>query len=204
MARDVKFLVSDVKKAVASGGQSASVLIMNSLSQKGPQWTGRFSSAWSSVSGRTKRGSGPRQSEGPKFTYKLNDVKKAVIPKSVSGVYNLYTILNESPYAKIALDLDYWIPGQLGVNFDLPFGSEKSTRFTFGTRPRPGKRGQLTNESKTRPRDFDIDNSKGLQNSRSADLDWYSNYASGGAFAKDFKAGIRSGLKSVSRNPGNA
>ena len=55
MARNVKFLVDDIKKAVATGGQSASVLIMNSLSQRGPHWKGRFSSAWSSVSGRTKK-----------------------------------------------------------------------------------------------------------------------------------------------------
>ena len=202
MARDVKFLVDDIKKAVATGGQSASVLIMNSLSQSGPQWTGRFSSAWSAVSGRTKKGSGPRQSEGPKFQYKINDVKKAVIPKNVKGTYNLYTILNESPYAKIALDIDAWIPGQLGEDFDLPFGNiEKSTRFTFGIRPKGGKRGQLIQSTKSRSGGSDIE---ALPNSRSADLDWYSTYATGGKFANDFKKGMNEGLKSASINPGRA
>tara|TARA_R100000734_G_scaffold1726_1_gene1869 strand:+ start:721 stop:1329 length:609 start_codon:yes stop_codon:yes gene_type:complete len=200
MARNVKFLADDIKKAVATGGQSASVLIMNSLSQRGPHWTGRFSSAWSSVSGRTKKGSSPRQIEGPKFQYKINDVKKAVIPKNVKGIYNLYTILNESPYAAIALDLKPWVPGQLGQDFDLPFGNfEQSTRFTFGIRPKGGKRGQLIQSTKSRSTASDIE---ALPNSRSADLDWYFDYASGGKFANDFKKGMNEGLKSASTNPG--
>ena len=181
MARDVKFLVDDVKKAVATGGQSASVLIMNSLSQKGPRWTGKFSSAWSAVSGRTKKGSPPRQSQGPKFQYKISDVKKAVIPKNVKGIYNLYTILNESPYADQALDLEPFVP--TGI---IPPEPEKVFR---GTRKKF--------------RGFRPIERKG-PNRSTADLDWYPDYATGGAFAKDFKAGMRSGLKLVSRNPGNA
>ena len=192
MARDIKFLVDDVKKAVAAGGQSASVLIMNSLSQRGPHWLGEFSSAWSSVSGRTKRGSRPRQFEGPKFQYKMSDVKKAIIPKNVKGTHNLYTILNESPHAPIALDLIPWVPG----DFELPYGNLNDSRFVYGIRPGGGKRGELRSiGSRLDPN---------LTNRRTAPLDWYPTYASGGAFAKDFKAGMRSGLKLVSRNPGRA
>jgi len=181
MARDVKFLVDDVKKAVATGGQSASVLIMNSLSQKGPRWTGKFSSAWSAVSGRTKKGSPPRQSQGPKFQYKISDVKKAVIPKNVKNTYNLYTILNESPYADQALDLKPFVP-----EGNIPPEPEKVTKGI-----REVYRGLVTVEEEG-------------PNRSTADLDWYPDYATGGAFANDFKKGMNEGLKSVSTNPGRA
>ena len=51
MARDVKFLTEDIRKAVSKGGQMASVKISNSLSSAGPIWSGRFSSAWHSIPG---------------------------------------------------------------------------------------------------------------------------------------------------------
>lgn len=202
MARDIKFLTDDIRKSVAKGGKIASVSIMNSLSQRGPQWSGRFSSAWSAISGKDKQGDPARQQQGNKYKYSITHVKQAVIPKSASGNYNLYTIVNSTPYAKIALDLEFWNPGQLGVDFDLPYGKLDDDRFTFGTRPRPGKRGQLTNQTNVRSGVIDEDNFSGVQNSRSAPLDWYSDYASGGAFAKDFKKGIKEGLKLGSANPG--
>ena len=197
MARDIKFLTDDIRKSVSKGGQLASVSIMNSLSQRGPQWSGRFSSAWSAVSGRKKKGDPARQQQGNKYKYSITHVKQAVIPKSASGKYNLYTILNSTTYAPIALDLVAWVPG----TFDLPYGDLDDDRFTFGIRPSGGKRGQLIQSTKFRSSD---DEMAALPNSRSAPLDWYSDYASGGAFAKDFKKGIKEGLKLGSANPGKS
>ena len=203
MARDIKFLTDDIKKSVAKGGQIASVSIMNSLSQRGPQWSGRFSSAWSAVSGRKRKGDPARQRQGDKYKYSITHVKQAVIPKSASGNYNLYTIVNSTPYAPVALDLVAWVPG----TFDLPYGMLGSVdtsrvaddRFTFGIRPSGGKRGQLNQSTQSRSSD---DEMAAFPNSRSAPLDWYSDYASGGAFAKDFKKGIKEGIKLGSANPG--
>ena len=168
---------------------------MNSLSQRGPQWSGRFSSAWSAVSGRKRKGDPARQQQGNKYKYSITHVKQAVIPKSASGNYNLYTIVNSTPYAPIALDLVAWVPG----TFDLPSGDLDDDRFTFGIRPSGGKRGQLSQSTQSRSSD---DEMAAFPNSRSAPLDWYSDYASGGAFAKDFKKGIKEGLKLGSANPG--
>lgn len=193
MARSVKFLTGDIRKSLAKGGQTASVLIMNSLSQSGPHWLGEFSSAWSSISGRTKKGKPARQQQGPKYQYSINDVKQAVIPKIASnrsGTYNLYTILNESSYAPVALDLVPWVPG----DFELPYGSLDDSRFVYGVRPGGGKRGELRGiGSRLDPN---------LTNRRTAPLDWYPTYVKGGTFAKDFKSGIRVGLKQGNANPG--
>ena len=195
MARDVKFLTDDIRKSLAKGGQTSSVLIMNSLSQNGPHWTGKFSSAWSAISGRSKKGKPARQNKGPKYQYSINDVKKTVIPKIASNRssgYTLYKILNESPYAKVALDIDPWIPGQ----FDAPYGKVTDSRFIYGTRPPGGKRGQLD--------DIGSRNRLSLPNRSTASLDWYPTYVKGGTFAKDFKSGIRVGLKQGNANPGKA
>ena len=197
MARDIKFLTDDIKKSVAKGGQIASVSIMNSLSQRGPQWSGRFSSAWSAVSGRKRKGDPARQQQGNKYKYSITHVKQAVIPKSASGNYNLYTIVNSTPYAPIALDLVAWVPG----TFDLPYGDLDDDRFTFVIRPSGCKRCQLSQSTQSRSSD---DEMAAFPNSRSAPLDWYSDYASGGAFAKDFKKGIKEGLKLGSANPGKS
>ena len=199
MARDVKFLTDDIRKSLAKGGQTSSVLIMNSLSQNGPHWTGKFSSAWSAISDRSKKGKPARQNKGPKYQYSINDVKKTVIPKIASNRssgYTLYKILNESPYAKIALDIDPWIPGQ----FDTPYGKITDSRFVYGTRPLEGKRGELNNIGV--PTNF-RDPEK-LPNRITASLDWYPTYVKGGTFAKDFKSGIRVGLKQGNANPGKA
>ena len=74
MARDIKFLTDDIRKSLAKGGQTSSVLIMNSLSQEGPRWTGKFSSAWSAISNRyQKKENLTRQNKGPKYQYSIND-----------------------------------------------------------------------------------------------------------------------------------
>ena len=184
MARDVKFLTDDIRKSLAKGGQTASVLIMNSLSQEGPRWTGKFSSAWSAISNRSKKGKPARQNNGPKYQYSINDVKNTVIPKVASNRssgYTLYKILNESPYADQALDLVPFAPE--GIIPPEPEKVFKGTRKKYrGFRP-------IEKEGPNRS---------------TASLDWYPTYVKGGTFAKDFKSGIRVGLKQGNANPGKA
>ena len=179
MARNVRLLTNDIKQAVSLGGQIASVNIMNSLSKKGPSWTGKFSSSWSAVSGRKKTGERAR-GEGKRFVYSIGDVKRAVIPKKIKGGgnYSVYRILNSSPYAKQALDIDPFVPsGQIPPE---PRGVKR------------GKRGKYRGLI-----------SEGDGGNRStAPLDWYPNYLSSSRYINDFKSGMREGFKKSNTNPG--
>ena len=177
MARNVKLLTNDIKQAVSLGGQIASVNIMNSLSKKGPSWTGKFSSAWSAVSGRKKTGEKAR-GQGNRFVYSLNDVKRAVIPKKIKGNYSVYTILNSSSYADQALDINPFVPTK---NIPPePKGVRRGKREKYRGLVSEGEGG----------------------NRSTAPLDWYPTYLSSAKYINDFKTGMREGFKQSNSKPG--
>ena len=184
MARDVKFLTADIRKAVSKGGQMASVKISNSLSSAGPQWTGKFSSAWHSIPGEKSIKGGARQQRGGKYRYKPSHVKTKIIPKIATkrgANYPLYRIVNTLDYADQALDLVPFKP--TGV---VPPIQDLGNIFEIGLRPMGAERGYLN--PGTGP------------NVITAPLDWYRTYASA-KLKKDVQIGFSAGLSMVSKNP---
>jgi len=169
MARDIKFLVNDIKEATVQAAREASVEIMNSLAQAGPVWTGKFSSAWYAV---PEGGSpGGHRSEGKVYQYDLRNV-----PKSRFKAGTIYQIVNGMEYAGQAMDI---------VPFDPPEerltkGTIDPGRLRYGVRPAGGRRGELTS---------------GPDSNRStAPLDWFPDYVGGGKLKKDLGTGARKGF----------
>ena len=189
MARDVKFLTKDIKKAISKGGQVASVQIMRSLSQKGPYFTGRFSSSWYSHDPKKNVSGRARQANGRRNVYTFKHVKGTVIParlkKGISN-YGLYTIENTSEYAAQALDFQAYTKQtpfpETGPDYGKGF-------FRVGQRDSGSPRGAVRPLS-----------TEGGDHTSSAPLDWYRTYASS-ALQKDLKIGFRAGIRLVSKNP---
>jgi len=174
MARDIKFLVTDIEDKVLNGARNAAVRTMNSLAQNGPAWTGAFSSAWYTLPDEKSSGSGPRSS-GSIYRYTLKNVPIGRFKKGQS-VFNLYKIVNTSSYASIALDLDPFVYASKGFNYGDPIKAVVDS----GLRKEGGKRGEITG-------------SKGNNNS-TASFNWYKTYAKGGGLKKDFKLGLKLGF----------
>ena len=72
--RDIKFLVNDIKEASVQAAREACVDIMNSLAERGPAWTGKYSSAWYALPSGSSPG-GPR-SKNRVYNYDLRHVPK--------------------------------------------------------------------------------------------------------------------------------
>ena len=180
MARNVKFLTADIRKAVSKGGQIASVKISNSLSSAGPQWTGKFSSAWHSIPGEKSIRGGARQQRGAKYRYSPSDVKTKIVPKIATkrgSSYSLYRIANTLDYAAQALDIVPFnptgaVPNRLGPIF------EQGERKVYRGNIEVGSGGNVS----------------------TAPLDWYKTYASA-KLKKDVQIGFSAGLSMVSKNP---
>ena len=193
MARNVKFLTKDIKKAVSKGGKIASVQIMRSLSQKGPYFTGSFSSSWYSYDPKKKKVGKPRQQVGSRYLYKDTDVKGTIIPVRLNKMLNemtLYTIENTSDYVAQALDFQAYIKNP---PFPKPGPDYRKGFFIEGQRGNPG-------EEKGSPRGAVRPLSTGGDHTSSAPLDWWTTYASS-EMQKDSKIGFRAGIKLVSKNP---
>ena len=182
MARNVKFLTADIRKAVSKGGQMASVKISNSLSSAGPLWTGKFSSAWHSIPGEKSIKGGARQQRGTKYRYSPSDVKTKIVPKIATkkgSNYSLYRIVNTLDYADQATDQQPFnptgiIPKILNENNIVARGERKVYRGEI-------KVGKGNNVS-------------------TAPLDWYTTYASA-KLQKDVQVGFSAGLSMVSNSP---
>tara|TARA_R100000664_G_scaffold32792_1_gene48314 strand:+ start:955 stop:1506 length:552 start_codon:yes stop_codon:yes gene_type:complete len=170
MARDIRFLVDDIKDATIEAARNAAVKTMNSLAQNGPAWTGAFASSWYVIS-QGKTNLGGERKVGSIYNYTLRNVPKT---KFKNGT--IYEIVNTSPYASIALDLDPFIYASKGFNYGDPIKPVVDS----GLRKEGGKRGEITS-------------SKGNNNS-TAPFNWYRTYARGGGLKKDFKIGANLGF----------
>ena len=164
--RSIKFLVKDIKAATVEAARNASVDIMNSLAEKGPTWTGRYSSAWYALP--TGDSPGGARSSGKIYKYVLRNVPKSRFKEGFT-----YTIVNGMSYADQAQDL---------VPFDptdpIEQGPIEPVEF-FGKRPENGRRGDL------RP---------GKGNRATAPLNWYLDYINNGLLQKDLGKGAKRGF----------
>ena len=166
MARKaIKFMLNDIRKASIDAAREACVDIMNSLAEKGPAWTGAYSSAWYALApGASPGGS---RATGRIYKYDLRNVPKQRFKKVAS-----YTIANGMDYAGQAQDLEPFDPESYPT-------SEAIKPTKPGIRPVGGKRGEL---------------SSGKGNLSTAPLDWYLTYVNGGLLKKDLSSGASRGF----------
>ena len=166
MARDIKFLVKDIKDATVNAARQASVEIMNGLVAAGPGYTGEFSSAWYAVEKGQSPG-GPRSSNGL-YKYDLRNVPKTRFQSG--GTW--YEIVNGAPHAAEAMDL---IPYTY-EDFDEQDPVKDQKR---GLRPQGATRGDLRGKG---------------PNTSTAPVDWWPTYNVGGALNRDLANGVRRGF----------
>jgi hypothetical protein len=186
MGKDFRnFFRKDLKKTVTEASRRVCVEIMNDLAQKGPAYSGEFSSAWYAVPPGTEPG-GPRGT-GKVYKYDLRNVPKSKFKSK--GAY--YEIVNGADYAPIALDLEEGVfIGQYEevINADgtkekrkiPPVGKIVET----GSRPKgPHIRGNV--------RDVGLEPSA----VSTAELDWYNTYTSGGGLKISLDRGATLGFR---------
>jgi len=166
--RSIKFLVNDIKAATVEAARNASVDIMNSLANRGPAWTGRYSSAWYALAEGNSPGT--NRSNGKIYKYNLRNV-----PKGRFREGQMYTIVNGMPYADQAQDLTPF--ERPGVKIAEP--SPNLKKIEYGERAEGSRRGDL---------------SPGEGNRSTAPLDWYLTYINGGALQKDLGDGVKRGF----------
>lgn len=164
--RDIKFLVNDIKEASVQAAREACVDIMNSLAERGPAWTGKYSSAWYAVPPQGVAG-GPR-SKNRVYKY---DLRHVPVKRFKEG--GTYRIRNGMSYADQAQDLAPFDPKDPIKNRPVKPIEEE------GKRPQGGRRGDL---------------GPGKGNVRTAPLDWYKDYVNGGQLQKDLKTGAKRGF----------
>jgi hypothetical protein len=169
MARDLKFLVKDLKDVTIRAVRTTCVQIMNGLVEAGPGYSGEFSSAWYAVPKGDSPG-GPRKASGL-YKYDLRNVPATKF--QTAGIW--YTIVNGAPHADVAMDLTPYV-------YDPNSFDGKAVKDqTEGYRPANATRGQLVG-------------TKG-PNTSTAPKDWWPTYNAGGALNKDLAKGFRTGLK---------
>lgn len=167
MARDIKFLVKDLKAQTVKAAQTACVEIMNGLVKAGPGYSGEFSSAWYALPKGASPG-GPRSRSGL-YKYDLRNVPATRF--QTAGT--LYSIVNGAPHADVAMDLTPYVYEE--------FSGEAIKTQTPGFRLRNATRGDLSGTSGP--------------NTQTAPADWWPTYGVGGALSKDLAKGFRTGLK---------
>ena len=152
--------------------REATVRVMNDLAEKGPEWSGDFKNSWMAI----PAGKGASGSTGGEYPYTLDDVPKLSTNLAEMRRVTKFRIENRQPYAPYALDLEEGVfRGDKKGNF--PIGKVIAT----GSRPSPGKRGNVTGgEGKA---------------TSTAEKDWYRNYLKGGAMKKAIVEGVRAGFK---------
>ena len=172
MARDIKFLVKDLKDITIRAARTACVQIMNGLVEAGPGYSGEFSSAWYALPKGDSPG-GPRKASGL-YKYDLRNVPATKF--QTSGIW--YTIINGSPHADVAMDLTPYVynPG----SFDGKTVRAQTERLFKGYRPANATRGQLVGTDGP--------------NTSTAPKDWWPTYNAGGALSTDLAIGFRRGF----------
>lgn len=133
---------------------------MNDLAEKGPATTGAFRDSWKAEA--VTGGKNNPTSSG--YPYKIQDVPLVDIKSKTLDTVSLFRIFNMTPYADIAMDLK---PGRFrrvegpiegGIEFGISYGLRDQS---------PNFRGAVTEGPKEK-------------NYSTAELDWYTNYVSGG------------------------
>jgi len=170
MAKKIADLMPDLKRIVTTAAQYTSLEIINALAQKGPAYSGKFSSGWYALPPGQTPGS-PRQGgngRGSLYTYNIGDVP--LRPYTETFVY--YNISNSASYASVALDLEE------GRFFKPSFDPVKPA----------GTEGVTTGERTGNYR-YDVEDGQGTSIS-TAPEDWYVNYVDGGQMQQSITKGV--------------
>ena len=105
MAKDIKFLVDDLKKSFLEGKGAAASTIAFSLANRSPIWTGTFNRSWKVQKGTPVVPSKPRDESGAKAmvrtAFSRIQQREPVIKTRLSEI--LY-IGNETKYAGFVID----------------------------------------------------------------------------------------------------
>lgn len=190
-----KFFRDELEGKVTDAARQVTVNIMNDLAQKGPAYSGEFSSAWYAVRENEEAG-GPRGT-GKIYKYDLRNVPKTRFKPQ--GRY--YEIVNGSEHALIAMDLEEGIfVGQYEITGYDEDGKEIRQKIPpvgrvvdVGARPSgPHLRGNLGDSG---------DSPYAIS---TAPLDWYNTYTSGGGMKIALARGVRLGFREgpLSGQPG--
>ena len=166
---DVRNLPKDLRELVNLASRSAAVEIMNDLAEAGPEWTGEFQDSWIAI----PVGTGASGSTGGGYPYTLDDVPRLSTSIKETARAKKFEIVNTQPYAAYALDLEEGVFRGKGN----PAGDVVAT----GSRPVPGRRGDVSGEGSARS---------------TAPLDWYSTYLNGGEAQKALGRGVAFAFKS--------
>ena len=171
-----KQMRKDMRGAVTQSARYAAVEMMNEMAQRGPAYSGAFSSAWYAIPPGTEPG-GPRRT-GSIYKYDLRNVPTRRFTQST-----YYEIVNGADYAPQALDLEE--------------GLFVSQRDSAGDLIDPVKNpvaGGKGKGSRTGQRRGNVSSGTGDAIS-TAPLDWYVNYTSGGGLTRALEQGVKLGFR---------
>lgn len=165
---DVSRLSKEIRNRLNLGVRQAAVEVMNDLAEAGPEWSGEFQDSWIAV----PVGQGASGSTGGGYPYTLGDVPQLSTSIKETARVKKFEIVNTQPYAEYALDLK---EGEF-KGIGNPAGDVVAT----GSRPTPGRRGDVSGDGDARS---------------TAPLDWYSDYLNGGGLKKALEKGLTIGFR---------
>ena len=175
--RDLKYLKPDVIAKANQALREAAAIVMNELAEKGPYWDGTFRSNWEAEAIVGGISSGSKGS----YPYSVSNIPELEPSKKTASKVKKIEITNTTSYAPYAMDL------QKGKFFRPNF-------------PRSGKGRSPLGDAKPGIRDHDVETLRGdiaLGGGGSqitAPLDWYTDYARGGALRNAVTRGIKLGF----------
>ena len=175
--RDARFLKADTIAKTNEALREAAVIVMNELAKKGPYWDGTFRNNWQAeaISGGTSSGS-----KGS-YPYSISNTPELEASKKTASRVKKIEITNTTSYAPYAMDLEK------GKFFRPNFPRSDASRSPLG-------------ESQSGTRDHDVETLRGdiaLGGGGSqitAPLDWYTDYAKGGALRNAITRGLKLGF----------
>lgn len=183
---DMRRIINDSLREIASGIQNAAIEITNGLVQAGPIWSGRFASSWY-MEGVGAIG-GPRISWSI-YRYSKKDFRVTSIEKAIKSGKTTFSIVNTAPHASIAVDGEYAIYKHPSDRDPLKDPIE------FGFRPMDANGSQ---EPSLRP-DISMGYDTGSKPNAmiTAEADWLVDYAKGGRLNRDLAHGFSIGFGGI-------
>ena len=161
--KEVSQLPTDVRELINEVARVAAVNIMNDLAEAGPEWSGEFQDSWVAI----PIGKGASGSAGGGYPYGLNDVPRLSTSIKETARVKKFEIVNTTPYAAIALDLEEGEFKKIG----RPAGDVVNEGVRLS-----GRRGDV------------VDNDGNAEST--APLDWYTDYLNGGGMTKALEDGV--------------
>lgn len=196
----IKEVDRDVASATLLGAIKAAETIVDELQAEGPSWTGRFSNSWqiAGPQGQTVKGDGkpgdPRPVRFRKGPFTGPQAAATLFRTTVLKDKTVFTISNFAEHAATAIDAveqsNFAYPRGWAINPDGPttqLGKAKFDPVPQGRQGSSSYRGDIGGGS--------TDSSS----SRTAPLDWFATFASGGRLDKAVKINMDEALRRVFR-----